>query len=119
MTTTHFEPSNAVIAAFGSKGKSLLSDARIFEQTFGNIVNLMREGKQIPEHGTVELWRAYHLVATHYKVHDVEAGKRLAAEMKRWLSAKVKLPYYEELQDFLKRTPPVEAKFEAVHSFFE
>ncbi len=118
MTETRFEVNDDLLREMSNRGKNLLSSARIFEATFGRIIDRLRKGEQVEDYLTAELLQAYRLLATWYLVHDREAGKRIADEVRMWQAAKVKVRYKSQPQPFLDCTEPITKGFNEVHGWF-
>ena len=116
--TQEFSVNDPLLREMSSLGKSLLSKARIFENVFGAIVNKLRKGQQVDDYLTADLCMAYSLIQTHNKAHSPETGKRYAVEVQKWQLAKVRVPYTDEPQPFLKTTPAIAAKLDEIHAWF-
>lgn len=114
-----FEVSDKVLREMQAQGKSILSTARIFENTFAAIVTRLRKGTQVEDYLTANLMQAYYILQTHNKAHDPEAGKVLADEVKRWQAAKVRVPYRDGLFPFLDCTAAITARINEVHGWFD
>lgn len=119
MNVQEFSVNDPILREMFTLGKSMLSSARVFEDVFNRITDRLRKGQQVDDYLTAELYKGYALLQTHHKAHDPEAGKRFAAEVRKWQRAKVRVPHRDEPQPFLNTTPSIAANFEKVHAWFE
>jgi hypothetical protein len=115
-----FEVSDKVLREMQAQGKSILSTARVFENTFAAIVTRLRKGTQVEDYLTAELNAGIppHCKRTT-KPTTTEAGKVLADEVKRWQAAKVRVPYRDGLFPFLDCTAAITARINEVHGWFD
>ena len=121
MTTEIFEPDYAVLRDFEAAGKSILNSAKTFGGTFERLARFIKQGRQLPAHGTADLMDAYRLVQIHNRVKNPEAGKRLAAEVLRWQATKIIGPGFHGPQEvpLLESTAGMDENFERVHRWFD
>ena len=121
MTTEIFEPDYAVLRDFETAGKSILNSAKTFGGTFERLARFIKQGRQLPAHGTADLMDAYRLVQIHNRVKNPEAGKRLAAEVKRWQAAKVRVPGFHEPEQkpLLESNKGLDELFSKIHAWFD
>ena len=116
-----FEPNHDIVRDFQKEGMSILNAAKVFGGTTEKLFRFIKQGRQLPSHGTADLYSAYRTVQIFNRAMDREAGKRLAAEVKRWQAAKVRVPGFHEPEQkpLLESNKGLDELFSKIHAWFD
>ena len=116
-----FEPNHDIVRDFQKEGMSILNAAKVFGGTTEKLFRFIKQGRQLPSHGTADLYSAYRTVQIFNRAMDREAGKRLAAEVRRWQATKIIGPGFHGPQEvpLLESTAGMDENFERVHRWFD
>ncbi len=86
----NFQVDHGVLKSLLQTNKHLLRGAESFDGFSRRLMRNMQNAHPFEPYEVQELLVGYKQVQTHNRIHDPEAGQRLAQEIKRWQAAKVR-----------------------------